>query len=159
MTMTPQRFMALGFLAVALVFSSQTLSSKALWAAEESLYERLGGTYAIAVVIDDFMNRIVGNGTLNANPDIDAARKTVPLPGLKFQVIAFAVQAAGGPKIYAGQAMKESHAHLNISARERDAMLADLRASLYRYNVPDREQKDVIDLVNSIKGEIVTASN
>ena len=37
MTMTPQRFMALGLLAVALVFSSQTLSSKALWAAEESL--------------------------------------------------------------------------------------------------------------------------
>jgi hemoglobin len=55
--------------------------------------------------------------------------------------------------------MKESHAHLNISAREWDAMLADLRASLYRYNVPDREQKDVIDLVNSIKGDIVTASN
>ncbi|MES0404362.1 MAG: group 1 truncated hemoglobin, partial [Hyphomicrobium sp.] len=66
---------------------------------------------------------------------------------------------AGGPKIYAGRAMKESHAHLNISAREWDAMLADLRASLYRYNVPGREQKEVIDLVNSIKGEIVTASN
>ena len=86
-------------------------------------------------------------------------RKSVPLPGLKFQVIAFTVQAAGGPKIYAGRAMKESHAHLNISAREWDAMLADLRASLFRYNVPDREQKELIDLVNSIKGDIVTASN
>ena len=157
--MTPQRFMSLGLLVVALSFSSQILSSKTLWAAEESLYERLGGTYPIAVVIDDFMNRIVNNGTLNANPAIDAARTTVPLPGLKFQVIAFTVQAAGGPKIYAGRAMKESHAHLNISAREWDAMLGDLRASLYRYNVAAREQKDVIDLVNSIKGDIVTASN
>jgi hemoglobin len=159
MTITPQRFTALGLLVVALIFSSQTLSSKALWAAEDSLYERLGGTYPIAVVVDDFMNRIIDNGTLNANPAIDAARKTVPLPGLKFQVIAFTVQAAGGPKIYAGRAMKESHAHLNISAREWDAMLADLRASLFRYNVPDREQKELIDLVNSIKGDIVTASN
>jgi len=157
--MTPQRYTTLSLLAVVLVFSSLTLSSKALWAAEESLYERLGGTYSIAVVIDDFMNRIIDNGTLNANPAIDAARKTVPLPGLKFQVIAFTVQAAGGPKIYAGRAMKESHVHLNISAREWEAMLADLRASLYRYNVPDREQKDVIDLVNSIKGDIVTATN
>jgi hemoglobin len=69
------------------------------------------------------------------------------------------VQAAGGPKVYEGRAMKESHAHLNISGREWDAMLADLRASLYRYNVPDREQKDIIDLVNSIKGDIVTAPN
>ena len=157
--MTPQRFMALGLLAVAFVFSSQTLSSKALWAAEESLYERLGGTYPIAVVVDDFLNRLVEDGTLNANPAIDAARKTVPLPGLKFRLIAFMVQAAGGPKVYAGRAMKETHAQMNISAREWDAMLADLRGSLYRYNVPDREQKDVIDLVNSIKGEIVTTSN
>jgi hemoglobin len=159
MTMTPQRFMALGFLAVALVFSSQTLSSKALWAAEESLYERLGGTYPIAVVVDDFMNRINENGTVNANPISAAARTTVPLSGLKFRVIAFMVQAAGGPKVYAGRAMKEFHPRMKITAREWDAMLADLRASLYRYNVPDRELKEVIDLVNSIKGDIVTASN
>jgi len=40
-----------------------------------------------------------------------------------------------------------------------EACSADLRASLYRYNVPDREQNEVIDLVNSVKGDIVTASN
>lgn len=157
--MTPQRFTCFGLLVVAVIFSSQALSSKALWAAEESLYDRLGGTYPIAVLVDDFMNRIVENGTLNANPAIEAARTTVPLPGLKFQVVAFMVQAAGGPKVYAGRNMKESHAHLNITAREWEAMLADLRASLYRYNVPDREQNEVIDLVNSVKGDIVTASN
>ena len=157
--MTSQRFTCFGLLVVAVIFSSQALSSKALWAAEESLYDRLGGTYPIAVLVDDFMNRIVENGTLNTNPAIDAARTTVPLPGLKFRVIAFMVQAAGGAKVYAGRNMKESHAHLNISAREWEAMLADLRASLYRYNVPDREQNEVIDLVNSVKGDIVTASN
>ena len=96
--MTPQRFTALGLLVVALFFSSQTLSSKALWAAEESLYVRLGGTYPIAVLVDDFMNRIVENGTLNANPAIDAARTTVPLPGLKFQVIALWCKRPGDPK-------------------------------------------------------------
>ena len=157
--MTPQRFTYFGLLVAVVIFSSQALSSKALWAAEESLYNRLGGTYPIAVLVDDFMNRIVENGTLNANPDIDAARTTVPLPGLKFRVIAFMVQAAGGPKVYAGRNMKESHANLNITAREWEAMLGDLRASLYRYNVPDREQNEVIDLVNSVKGDIVTASN
>lgn len=157
--MTPRRCTSLSLLVLVLTFSIQMVSSKALSAAEQSLYERLGGTYAIAVVVDDFMNRIVENGTLNANPAIDAARETVPLPGLKFRVIAFMVQAAGGPKVYAGRGMKESHAHLNISEREWAAMISDLRASLYRYNVPNKEQDEVIDLVNSIKDEIVTASN
>jgi hemoglobin len=105
------------------------------------------------------MDRIVDDGTLNANPAIAAARDRVPLPGLKFQVTAFMVQAAGGPKIYAGRNMKESLAHLNINEREWEAILADLRASLYRYNVPDREQQEIIDLVNSVNGDIVTASN
>jgi hemoglobin len=105
------------------------------------------------------MDRIVGDGTLSANPAIAAARDRVPLPGLKFQVTAFMVQAAGGPKIYAERTMKESHTHLNINEREWEAMLADLRAPLYRYNVPDREQKEVIDLINSVKGDIVIASD
>jgi hemoglobin len=87
------------------------------------------------------MDRIVDDGTLNANPAIAAARDRVPLPGLKFQVTAFMVQAAGGPKIYAGRNMKESLAHLNINEREWEAILADLRASLYRYNVPDLSSK------------------
>jgi len=154
--MKPQR-LVLGFF-LALIISSQTMSPRVL-AAEESLYDRLGGTYPIAVVVNDFMDRIVEDGTINANPIVAATRERVPLPGLKFQVTAFMVQAAGGPKVYAGRSMKESHAHLNITAREWDAMLADLRASLYRYNVPDREQNEIIDLVNSVKGDIVIASD
>jgi len=157
--MKPHGFMALGFLVFTLAVSSPTLSSKVVFAAEESLYQRLGGTYPIAVVVNDFMNRIVEDGTVNANPAVAAARDRVPLPGLKFQVTAFIVQAAGGPKVYSGRTMKESHAHLNISEREWEAMLADLRASLYRYDVPDREQKEIIDLVNSVKGDIVIASD
>ena len=48
-----------------------------------TLYERLGGVYSIATVVDDFIERLLVNDTLNANPAIDAARKRVPKAGLK----------------------------------------------------------------------------
>ena len=54
--------------------------------AQKSLYERLGGLKGISVVVDDFINRLVVNKTLNRNPAIDAGRKSSPAPYLKFQV-------------------------------------------------------------------------
>jgi hypothetical protein len=53
--------------------------------AEPSLYERLGGAYNIATVVDDFIERLYVNDILNANPKIDEARKRVPKAGLKFR--------------------------------------------------------------------------
>jgi hypothetical protein len=35
-----------------------------------SLYERLGGVYNIATVVDDFVERLLVDPTLNANPAI-----------------------------------------------------------------------------------------
>jgi truncated hemoglobin YjbI len=35
-----------------------------------SLYERLGGVYSIATVIDDFIDRIMVDPRLNANPKV-----------------------------------------------------------------------------------------
>ncbi len=52
-------------------------------AAGPSLYNRLGGVYAIATVVDDFIERLLVNDTLNANPAIKAARDRVPKAGLK----------------------------------------------------------------------------
>lgn len=45
-----------------------------------SLYERLGGVYSIATVVDEFINRIMVDPRLNSNPLVDAAHHRVPLP-------------------------------------------------------------------------------
>ena len=50
--------------------------------ATQSLYERLGGVYAIATVIDDFIDRIMTDPRLNANPKVDEAHHRVPPAGL-----------------------------------------------------------------------------
>lgn len=76
---------------------------------QPSLYERLGGAYSIATVVDDFIERLLVNVTLNANPAIDQARARVPKAGLKFHVTTLVCEVSGGPCKYTGRAMKESH--------------------------------------------------
>jgi len=124
---------------------------------EKPLYQRLGGAYPIAVVVDDFIERLLVNDVLNANPAINQARATVPAAGLKFHVTSLVCMVTGGPCKYAGRGMKEAHAHLNITEREWQAMVADFRVTLDKFKVPQREQNELIQIVESTKGEIVVA--
>ena len=39
-----------------------------------TLYDRLGGVYSIAAVVDDFIDRVMHNPVLNANAAVDEAR-------------------------------------------------------------------------------------
>lgn len=122
-----------------------------------SLYNRLGGVYAIATVADDFIERLLVNTTLNANPRIAEARVRVPRAGLKFQVTALVCQVTGGPCTYTGRTMQASHAHLNINEEQWQAMLADFRATLNKFSVPAKEQDELIGIVQSTKADIVIA--
>ena len=49
-----------------------------------SLYERLGGVYNIASVVDDFIDRIMDDPKLNANPKVDEAHHRVSKAGFKY---------------------------------------------------------------------------
>lgn len=122
------------------------------------MYERLGGVYNIATVVDDFIERLLVNATLNANPAISEARSRVPKSGLKFQVTALVCEVTGGPCKYTGRSMKDSHARLNINERQWQAMLADFRTTLDKYKVPAAEQNELIKIVESTKKDIVVGS-
>lgn len=126
---------------------------------QPSLYERLGGVYSIATVVDDFGERLLVNATLNANPAINEARKRVPKAGLKFHVTALVCAATGGTCAYTGRPMKESHEKLNISQAEWDAMVTDFKATLDKFKVPQREQQELITIVDSTKNDIVRSSS
>lgn len=125
-------------------------------AAQKSLYDRLGGVYPISVVVDDFIERLLINETLNANPAINHARERVPKQGLKYHVTTLVCQATGGPCTYTGREMKAAHAHLNISEAEWQAMLDAFRITLDKFNVPAAEQGELVAIVNSTKADIVT---
>jgi hemoglobin len=122
----------------------------------KTLYDRLGGVYSIATVVDDFIERLLVNHTLNANPAINQARSHVPKAGLKFQVTALVCEVTGGPCKYTGRAMKESHQQLNITEEQWQAMVVDFRTTLDNFKVPAKEQEELIVIVGSTKNDIVT---
>ena len=125
-------------------------------AANATLYERLGGLKGITVVVDDFVNRLVVNKTLNKNPAIKAGRISSPDPYLKFQVSQLVCEATGGPCKYTGKEMKESHAHLNITKNEWGGMAGEFQKSLDKFKVPAAEQTELFEIVGKTKPDIVT---
>src|SRR5262245_4490051 len=90
------RAMSAIFVTVMIMGGIATQNAKAQ-ATQPSLYERLGGAYSIATVVDDFIERLLVNATLNANPAINEARARVPKAGLKFHVTALVCEVSGGP--------------------------------------------------------------
>jgi hemoglobin len=121
------------------------------------LFERLGGLKGITAVVDDFIDRLVVNKTLNRNPEIDAGRKRSPAPYLKYQVAALVCEVTGGPCKYGGKTMSEAHARMNVTEKEWDVMVGEFKKSLARFKVPAREQQELFDIVGKTKPDIVVA--
>jgi len=124
---------------------------------QPSLYERLGGVYSIAAVVDDFIDRIMNDPKLNANPLVDEAHHRVAKAGFKYLVTEMVCWATGGPQKYTGRSMFDSHAHLNISPSEWQAFLDDFQQTLDKFQVPATEQKELFDIVESTRKDIVVS--
>lgn len=120
-----------------------------------TLYERLGGVFAIATVVDDFIDRVMDDPRLNANPKVNEAHHKVPPAGFKYLVTEQVCEATGGPQRYTGRSMRDSHAHLDITEQEWQAFLDDLRQTLNKFKVPPTEQAELFAIVQSTKKDIV----
>src|SRR5437762_13408036 len=123
-----------------------------------SLYDRLGGVYAIATVVDDFIDRIMKNPKLNANPKVDEAHHKVTPPGFKYLVSEMVCWATGGPQKYTGKSMAESHKDLKITSKEWESFLDDFQQTLDKFAVPTEEQAELKTIVNSTRSDIVVDS-
>ena len=104
-----------------------------------SLYERLGGVFAIAPVVDDFIDRVMSDSRLNANPAVQEAHHRVPPSGFKYLVTEQVCMVTGGPQKYSGRSMVDSHRHLNITPREWSAFMDDFQQTLDKFKVPPPE--------------------
>jgi hemoglobin len=119
------------------------------------LYDRLGGVYAIATVVDDLIDRIMVDPRLNANLRVDEAHHRVLPAGFKFLVTELLCEAAGGPQHYSGRTMEESHRELRITPSEWDAFMDDLDQTLATFKVPEREAAEVKAIVAGTRADIV----
>jgi hemoglobin len=134
--------------------------------AELSLYDRLGGAFAIAAVVDHFSEAVVQNpivGQKSENPDLREwhTNNLARLPGLKFMRTLWVCDVAGGPQQYAGTrpgstplGLEEAHRELKISPAEFDEVAAELGRTLDFFKVPEREKEEVLAAFVAHKGEV-----
>src|SRR5438046_6633128 len=120
-----------------------------------NLYERLGGVYSVATVVDDLIDRVKIDPRLNANPRVDEAHHKVPPAGFKYLVTEMLCWAAGGPQRYSGRSMEESHRDMAITPDEWQAFMDDVQTTLDKFSVPAAEQTEVKALVESTRAAIV----
>ncbi len=135
-------------------------------AAERSLYDRLGGIFAIAAVIDHFSDAVVANpivGRTSKNPSLREwhTNNLGRLPGLKFMRTQWVCAVSGGPCKYTptkpgktNLGLEEAHRNLKISPEEFDEVAAELGRSLDFAKVPAREKQEVLGAFAAHKNEV-----
>lgn len=143
-------------------FTVERLSSK------NSLYERLGGIYSIAAVVDHFSDNLIKNpvvGVNSKNPQLRQWNRESlnRLPGLKWMRTLWVASVSGGPyKFIATKTGKNQHdlskAHedLKITSEEFDEVAVELKKSLDHFNVPSKEQSEVLGAFSAHKQEVVS---
>ena len=120
-----------------------------------SLYDRLGGVYNFATIVDDIIDRIMVDERLNANPRVDEAHHRVAPAGFKYLVAEQVCEASGGPQKYSGRSMGDAHCHLIITDQEWQAFMDDFQTTLDKFEVPQPEQAELTAIVESTKEGIV----
>jgi hemoglobin len=142
-------FCALGLMAAV---SFIGLSDRAEGQSKDSLYKRLGGYDAIAMVTDDFIGRLATDKQLSKFfiGLSDDSKKRV-----RQHVVDQLCQATGGPCVYTGRDMKTSHRGLGISEDDWNVGVKHLVATLNKFKVPEAEQKELAAALMGLKGDIV----
>jgi hemoglobin len=133
--------------------------------AEKPLYDRLGGAFAIAAVVDHFSDSVLANplvGTKSKNPALrewSTKQTAARMPGLKFMRTLWVCSVAGGPFKYdgAGKPLGNAHKDLNITPAEFDEVAAELARTLAHFKVPKRETDEVLAAFAKQKPDVAAA--
>ena|SRR3989304_5313126 len=136
-------------LVIVISFFLTGLTYKSASSADKSLYDRLGGKAAISAVVDQFVSNVAADTRVNmafANTDI---------PHFKQCLVDQICQATGGPCKYTCRSMKDSHAGLGCTNDNFTAVVEDLVAALNKFNVPKKEQDDLLAILGPLQKDIV----
>jgi hemoglobin len=125
----------------------------------KSLYDRLGGYFGIAAVVNRFSDQIIINPILNRNPALRAWNETeaeARLPGLKFGRTLWIAAAAGGPFKYTGLPLDRAHAEFHLTAEEFAEVGAEIVRALDFFGVRKREQRELVAAYRASMSDVVT---
>ena len=129
---------------------------------EKSLYERLGGVYAIAAVVDRFSDQLLENPKIvNANPHLKewhTEKYKERLPGLKFNRTLWVCAVSGGPYEYTAKSLYDAHMELHIAPEVFDEVSAELGRALDYFKVPKREKEEALAAFDAQKPDVTAGA-
>jgi hemoglobin len=129
---------------------------------EKSLYERLGGVYAIAAVVDRFSDQLLENPKIvNANSQLKewhTEKYKERLPGLKFNRTLWVCAVSGGPYQYTAKSLHDAHMELHIPPEVFDEVSAELGRALDYFKVPKREKEEALAAFDAQKSDVTAGS-
>ena len=129
---------------------------------EQSLYERLGGAYAIAAVVDRFSDQLLKNPKIvNANSQLKewhTEKYKERLPGLKFNRTLWVCAVSGGPYQYTAKSLHDAHLELHIPPEVFDAVSEELGRALDYFKVPQREKEEALAAFDAQKSDVTAGS-
>jgi len=169
LTLLTRRSVVAGLAVIAVpvaVLPDSPIAQAAQTTSEKTLYERLGGVFAIAAVVDHFSDAVVKNpivGQESKNPQLRKwhTKNLGRLPGLKFMRTLWVCDVSGGPFKFAATkpgatplGLEEAHRDLKISPAEFDEVAAELGRTLDFFKVPKPEKAEVLAAFAAHKGEV-----
>ena len=116
------------------------------------LYKRLGGYDAIAAVTDDFLGRLLSD-TVTAPyfKGLEPWQKN----RVRQLIVDQLCEASGGPCVYIGRPMALAHEQLQMDERVWNAFAGDFVAALNKFKVPERERRELLEIVGSMKSDVL----
>ena len=126
-----------------------------------TLFERLGGIFAIAAVVDRFSDEIIKNPKLNENPNLKAWNENeavTRLPGLKFGRTQWIAAMAGAPIEYTGLPLSEAHDRFDLTEEEFAEVGAEIVRALDFFQVPEQEKQELVAAYNTAMAEVVSST-
>ena len=117
----------------------------------DSLYRKYGGAASIAAVVQDFYKRLLADRTVSQyfdNTDVSA---------LIAHQTNFVGRALGGPEIYDGRDLAEAHAALGVTEVAFETVAEHLAAALIAAGFSDDDCETTIELIGSLRRDVVTA--
>ncbi len=117
--------------------------------AAPSLYDRLGGAAAVAIVVDTFTARVHSDSTLAP------LFRGVDMDNFKRLMRELVCEGTGGGCTYSGRSMAAAHQGLNVTEDQFITVVGYLAATLDQFNVPAQERNELLTILGGMKGDIV----
>jgi hemoglobin len=133
---------------LALAAAAITLSAGSAFAAEKSLYDRLGGKPALEAVVGEVwaltsVDKRINHYFAKTKPDVFAGK-----------MVDFLCEASGGPCKYTGKDMVAAHVGMKLTDADFNALAENIVKSLDKFKVPAKEKNEVMTMLGGLKGAV-----